>query len=192
MIASFSLRGPTVGNVADSLTFDLPNGELLLAPPGSLSQEGCLDNAMPKRAPVIQRFAFVAAQMTDGEHQVSAMAVVDTGAAQTVLNVPAARALGVVEDDTRLRRRDAGTQGLSTQVIDTWLYDLPAMTIGDWRMPASEVRISALPVFSQLGLSDQPALILGIDALRHSRVAVLANVAAVCLGTGLPAPAESV
>ncbi|MCD9006937.1 aspartyl protease family protein [Luteimonas sp. XNQY3] len=172
------------------LRFDLPAGELLLAPAGSLPRAGCLDNALPQRAPAMQGFAFVPAQMHDGAHRVDAMAVVDTGAAQTVLNVVAARALGVVDDDARLRRRDAGTRGLSEHVTDTWLYTLPALNIGAWRLPASEVRISALPVFSGLGLGEQPALILGVDALRHSRVDVLANAAAVCLATGSPvAPA---
>ncbi|MEN5117574.1 retroviral-like aspartic protease family protein [Luteimonas sp. TWI662] len=167
------------------LRFDLPAGELLLAPPGSLARAECLDNALPQRAAGLQRFAFVPAQLRDGPHEVQVTAVVDTGAAQTVLNLPAARALGVTEDDTRLRRRDAGTRGIAEQVVETWLYTLPALAIGDWQLAATEVRISALPVFSVLGLAERPAVILGIDALRHGHVDVLANAAGVCLGRSM-------
>jgi len=163
------------------LRFDLPAGHLLLAQPGSLPRPGCLDNALPQRGPALQRFAFLEARMQDGPYRSPVMAVVDTGAAQTVLNVPAARALGVAGNDARLRLREAGTQGLAGQVAETWLYTLPSLDIGDWQLPAMEVRISALPVFSRLGLDAQPALILGIDALRETRVDVLANAAAVCL-----------
>ncbi|UNK42411.1 aspartyl protease family protein [Luteimonas sp. S4-F44] len=164
------------------LRFDLPAGELVLAPAGSLPRAACLDNALPQRAAGLQRFAFVPAQLRDGPHEAQATAVVDTGAAQTVLNLPAARALGVTEDDARLRRRDAGTRGIAEQVVETWLHTLPALAIGDWQLAATEVRISALPVFSVLGLAERPAVILGIDALRHRRVDVLANAAGVCLG----------
>ncbi|KLI99268.1 aspartyl protease family protein [Luteimonas sp. FCS-9] len=164
------------------LRFDLPAGALVLAPAGSLPRGACLDNALPQRAAGLQRFAFVPAQLRDGAHEVQATAVVDTGAAQTLLNLPAARALGVAEDDARLRRRDAGTRGIAEQVVETWLYTLPRLAIGDWQLAATEVRISALPVFSVLGLADQPAVILGIDALRHRRVDVLANAAGVCVG----------
>ncbi|MCD9032204.1 aspartyl protease family protein [Luteimonas sp. Y-2-2-4F] len=172
------------------LRFDLPAGELLLAPPGSLPRAGCLDNALPERAPGLQRFAFVPAHLQDDAHEVQAMAVVDTGAAQTILNIPAARALGVTEDDARLRRRDKGTRGITDQVAETWLYTLPALAVGDWQLDATEVRISALPVFTALGLSERPAVILGIDALRHLRVDVLANAAGVCLAPGNDAGAS--
>ncbi|MFC4728439.1 aspartyl protease family protein [Coralloluteibacterium thermophilus] len=164
------------------LRFDLPAGHVLLAPPGSLPRTDCLDNALPQRAAGLQRFAFVPAQLRDGGDRVPVIGVVDTGAAQTVLNPPAARALGVAEDDGRLRRREAGTRGIAEQVIETWLYTLPTLAIGDWQLPPTEVRISALPVFAVLGLADRPAAILGIDALRQRRVDVLANATAVCLG----------
>ena len=165
------------------LRFDLPAGELLLAPPGSLARADCLDNALPQRAAGLQRFAFVPTQLRDSAQAVAAIAVVDTGAAPTVRNLPAARALGVTEDDARLRRRDAGTRGIADQVVETWLYTLPQLSIDDWSLPSTEVRISALPVFSVLGLAERPAVILGIDALRHGRVDVLANAAGVCLAS---------
>lgn len=164
------------------LRFDVAAGELLLAQPGSLPRSGCLDNALPERADNLQRFAFVDAQMQDGAYRSPVMMVVDTGAAQTVLNVAAARALGVGEDDPRARRLDAGTGGISKHRIETWIYTLPSLEISDWKLDAFQVRISPLPVFAQLGLVEQPALILGIDALRQGRIDVLADAAAVCLG----------
>ena len=162
--------------------FDLPGGRLTLAPTGSLPRTQCLDNAQPDRKPGLRRFAFVPAQLGDGAQQVEAMAVVDTGAAQTVLNRAAAQALGLADDDARLRRRAVGTRGLSTHTVDTWLYALPRLTIAGQPLPAREVRVSALPVFATLGLDATPGLILGVDALRDRAVDVLAGAEAVCFG----------
>ncbi|NYZ62947.1 hypothetical protein [Luteimonas deserti] len=47
-------------------------------------------------------------------------------------------------------------------------------------LPASEVRISALPVFPTLGFESTPALIFGIDALRDRRIDVLAAGGGLC------------
>ncbi|MDR6990362.1 pepsin/retropepsin-like aspartic protease family protein [Luteimonas sp. 3794] len=164
--------------------FDLPAERLTLASPGTVPRLGCLDNALPQRNPALQRFAFAPAQLEDGAHQVPAIAVVDTGAAQTVLNPSAARALGVYDDPARLRPREGGTRGISEQVTDTWLYALPSLQIDAMQMAPAEVRVSDLPVFATLGLGEQPALILGIDALRHRRMDVLANGAGICLRAG--------
>jgi len=43
------------------------------------------------------------------------------------------------------------------------------------------VRISALPVFKAIGLEDQPALILGADAMLDSQVDISAGAARICL-----------
>lgn len=162
--------------------FDLPAGRLSLAPAGSLPRNACLDNAYPERQPGLQRFTFAHAGLEDGGQQTQAIAVIDTGAAQTVLNRAAARALGIADDDARLRRREAGTRGLSEHTVDTWLYALPVLRLGDQRLAAGEVRISALPVFTTLGLAEAPALILGVDALRDRRIDVLADAAGTCVG----------
>lgn len=161
--------------------FDLPARQLTLAPAGSLSTDGCLDNALPGRADALRRFPFVPAQLQDGDRTVDAMAVVDSGAAQTVLNWPAARALGLAEGEARLRSRADGTRGLSNDAIPTWLYALPTLAIDGRALPTTDVRISALPVFATLGLDTRPALILGVDALHEHRIDVLAGAAAVCL-----------
>ncbi|MDC7808352.1 aspartyl protease family protein [Luteimonas sp BLCC-B24] len=168
--------------------FDLPAGRLSLTPAGSLPRSACLDNAFPGRQPGLQRFTFAEAGLEDGAQRTQAIAVLDTGAAQTVLNRPAARALGIADDDARLRRRETGTRGLSDHTVDTWLYTLPGLRLGDQTLAAGEVRISALPVFATLGLTETPALILGVDALRDRRVDVLANAEGTCLGPPAPAP----
>lgn len=168
--------------------FDLPAGRLTLAPAGTLPRTGCIDNALPERGPALRRFAFVPAGLGVGTRTAEAVAVVDTGAAQTVLNRPAARALGLSDDDPRLRLRASGTRGLSKDAVETWLYDGPELTVDGHALPVKDVRISALPVFATLGLDTTPALILGVDALRDRPVDVLAGSEAVCLRP--PAAAE--
>ena len=167
---------------AFDLRFDLPAGEMLLAQPGSLPRSGCLDNALPERAANIRQFPFVEAQMRDGARQSPATVLVDTGAARSVLNVVAARALGLEAGDARLRRSNAVVGGVSGDFFETSFYTLPSLQIGAWQRDAHELLITEMPVLHQLGLTDRPALILGIDALRDTRVDVLANAEAVCFG----------
>lgn len=162
--------------------FDLPAGRLELAPAGTLSTADCLPNALPQRAPSLQRFAFAQVRAGDGQRAVEAVAVIDSGAAQTILNPPAARALGVVEGDARLRVRAQGTRGLGSTTTETWLYTLPSLRVGGAELAPLEVRLSALPVFAVLGLEQRPAMILGVDALLTRPWTVAAGGARVCPG----------
>lgn len=164
-------------------SFDLAAGWLILAPPGSLDSTGCLANALPQRTAMLQRFGIVQAQLQDGTTVTPALAVVDTGAAQSVLNLEGLRALGLRTDDARLRPRASGTRGLGPTAVPTWLYTLPELRIGTWTQRAREVRVSDLPVFKVIGMDTRAALILGIDLLGDTPVHIPVGATAVCLGT---------
>ncbi len=162
--------------------WSIPRQQLQLWTPGTLPAQGaCQANSLPGRGPALRGFAFI--QMQLGANGSMATAVVDTGAAQTILNRAAASALGLKTDgsDVRVRERNGGTRGLGGTAQATWLTELPALASDDWRHGPLEVRISELPVFKVLGLAGTPALILGADALSGSQVDVFAGAGKVCL-----------
>lgn len=163
--------------------WDFGRHQLALWTPGQLSLDGpgCQSNALPDRTEGLHHFGFITLSL--GTPGVEAIAVVDTGAAQTILNAEAARALGLRTDgsDTRVRVREKGTVGLGGGKQATWLYTLPGMTGSGWQHPSMEVRISELPVFKAIGLEARPALILGADAMRGGQVDIGASADRICL-----------
>ncbi|MFH1601272.1 MAG: retroviral-like aspartic protease family protein [Pseudomonadota bacterium] len=164
------------------MVLSIPAARMLLSPPRTLPDAPhCQVNALPDRPEPMAGFGFIELRM--GDQGVPVIAVVDTGAAQTVLNVAAAEALGLAMDgsDDRVRVREKGTRGLGAAVADTWLYTLPVLRSNGWEHPPFEVRISALSIFSVLGLDSRPALILGADALLDSELAMAAQASRICL-----------
>ncbi|MHC9085747.1 aspartyl protease family protein [Luteimonas sp. RIT-PG2_3] len=167
---------------AYDVTFDIVGQRVTLQPPGTLKLDSaCAANALPHRDASMAHFGFVVMQL--GTQKIDAVAVIDTGAAQTILNGAAANALGLSTDgsDQRLRVRETGTRGLGERAIETWLYTLPSLAMGPWAHAPLEVRISELPVFASLGLKERPALILGADAMLDARVQISAGAAHICL-----------
>lgn len=163
-------------------TYDITAQQVLLQPPGTLVRDAaCAPNALADRDASMRRFGFVPVQLADTG--VEAIAVIDTGAAQTVLNRVAATALGLRTDgsDSRVRVREKGTRGLGSRVMDTWLATLPGLRMGSWQHAPLDVRISELPVFASLGLAERPALILGADAMVGTQVQVGSGAGWVCL-----------
>jgi len=162
--------------------WDFAGNRLELWVPGALgSAPHCQDNAIAVRDETIEYFAFV--RMRLGGSGVEAVAVVDTGAAQTVLNLAAAEALGLRTDgsDPRVVPRANGTRGLGAAAHASWLTTLPGLETTGWRHGGLEVRISDLPVFRAIGLAERPALILGIDAMAGSLLDIGANADRICL-----------
>lgn len=179
---------PIDGIIGNDLTrrwdtrWDFAAGKLQLWTPGTLpGGPHCQANALPARGPAMKGFGFITSRL--GKENLEAIAVIDTGAAQTVLNAAAASALGIRTDgtDPRVKVREKGTSGLGGQAHPTWLYSLPAMASGTWQHPELEVRISDLPVFKALGLDSRPALILGADAMSGAKVDITAGAERICL-----------
>ncbi|MFV7425490.1 aspartyl protease family protein [Stenotrophomonas geniculata] len=162
--------------------WDFAAGTLQLWSPATLPDGAhCQANVLPTRGPAMRGFAFITVRL--GRENVEAIALVDTGAAQTVLNAAAAAALGVRTDgtDPRVKILEKGTSGLGGQAHPSWLHTLPAMASGNWLHAAMDVRISDLPVFKSLGLDRRPALILGADAMHDAKIDITAGAARICL-----------
>lgn len=163
--------------------WDFGRNQLALWTPGRLDLDGpgCQANALPDRGDELGHFGFITLAL--GETGVEAIAVVDTGAAQTVLNFEAARALGLHTDgsDARVRASEKGIAGLGGGKQTSWLYTLPGMAGSGWQHPSMEVRISELPVFKAISLDARPALILGADAMRGGQVDIGAGAGRICL-----------
>jgi predicted aspartyl protease len=170
--------------------FDAPAGRLMLALPGSgpspIADLQCIDNLRPREAgPSLAGFGMFDLRLGIAgppAREATVRAVLDTGAAVTVLNRPAAEALGVAADDPRLRTHEAGTKGFGGDSIASDLVDLASAKVEEWRVGEATVRVSDLPVFKVLGLDEKPAAILGIDLLRHVPVGFKAGVTELCFG----------
>ena len=170
--------------------FDVPAGILLLASPGSapspIADLECIDNLRPRDAgPALAGFGFFDLELSvadapDGRATVRA--VLDTGAAATLLNRSAAQALGVTETDPRLRVHEPGTKGFSSDRVATQLLDLASARVGDWHHGPATVRVSELPVFEVLNLHEVPAAIAGIDLLRDVPIGFDAGLGSLCFG----------
>ncbi|QPQ54594.1 aspartyl protease family protein [Allosphingosinicella flava] len=154
--------------------FDMPNQKLVLSSmeePAATAKE-CAPNARPGRMPGMAGFALLDGELigdAGSSGKASATMIVDTGAAQTVLNWHAARALGLTPQDPRVRKRENGTRGLAAGAagIETYLYTLGGMRLPGWTVPPLEVRIADLPVFKATQLDAEPAIILGADVLKQ-------------------------
>lgn len=100
--------------------------------------------------------------------------VLDTGASVSVMNWAAAKTLGLAADSPAVSRKgylkDAGKQ----------LAEVPAaFTIGTESDPKPvTIAIADLPGFTEVGLQQQPAMILGADLLRQRGEVVLSAIGA--------------
>jgi predicted aspartyl protease len=170
-------------NQAVDVRFDLPAGTLSLAPagtqPGWSTGGTCLAN-VGGDGPA--GFGFVDGTLRRGDTHTPIRAVVDTGAAQSVLNPAALRALGLGLDDPALRVRDAGTRGFGAGKIDTWLLGGLDLDIAGVATGPMEMRVSDLPVFGFIRLADRPGMILGIDVLSRRPLTLLGGMRTICIG----------
>jgi predicted aspartyl protease len=87
-------------------------------------------------------------------------AVFDSGAGATILNHAAATSLGAVIDP---HAEPSQATGASDALLHLTRADLKTLQIAGLRMHPSEVYISDLGIFDQLGVENGPAIILGVD-----------------------------
>lgn len=169
-----------------AVLLDVPGGMLKFADSDIFAPTGadCLTSPVADPRPDVAGFSFVPAALADAGsgRRAEVVAVVDSGASQTIMNWHAARGLGLVLGDARLRLREAGTPGFAAdrKAAETYLFTLDRFTAGGWSVAGAEVRIADLPVFKAVGLDDRPALILGADFLRQRPVAIGKGASRVC------------
>lgn len=89
--------------------------------------------------------------------------VIDTGAEYSIGNLQLQRALA--ERDRRRDRQGAVVSGATPGTLDAVRHAAPGIVIGEARLQNLPVTFSDLHVFNLWGLSDQPALIVGMDVL---------------------------
>ena len=92
-------------------------------------------------------------------------AVVDTGARRTLLNWPAARALGLTEQSPELKA-DEPVRGATTHATPAWSWTAGRLEGAGASWSEPPLGVSDLPVFRALGLHEKPAMILGANLLR--------------------------
>ncbi len=146
-----------------ALDLDQPNRRVILRAPGELPREGEGWTALKTDARA-DYFLIVDADLGDG---VTAKAVIDTGANETILNAALAEALGVVEGAPGVSAggiRLVGAKSLKAK--------LKQVDLGGVRWTGLGVQAADLPLFKALELDDRPALILGNDALKQVRLFV--------------------
>jgi len=111
---------------------------------------------------IVQGTFLVAEVTVDGVH---AKALIDTGARRTLGNVLLRKALGFSHDDARLADAQpvGGATLHSTQAMQA---PLGVLILGEHRFEHPVVTFSDISVLRALELSDQPALVIGLDLLR--------------------------
>jgi hypothetical protein len=95
---------------------------------------------------------------------VSAAAILDLGAAVTVINQAAAdRTLGSYEDGGAIGTRGAAALGAEGLGVTASPHTLEHIRLGAIEVTQFPVYIAELPVFETLGLHETPAVLLGLD-----------------------------
>lgn len=102
---------------------------------------------------------------------VEVTAILDTGARTSILNVPAAEALGVELPDSFVNGSEEinGATGYSARGIALQLGSLRAGA-REWLSP--HVGVADIPIFETLGLNEGPAMLLASDLLLQGRLVV--------------------
>lgn len=112
-----------------------------------------------------QRNGFLIAEVRIG--RLSLPALIDTGATQNFVNLPAARRLDLrILPDSESRTAVTGASG-HVQVMNQ--FDLSGFEMGGMRFGASRLGVVDLELFDSLGLGNRPAMILSLDALADRR-----------------------
>lgn len=101
--------------------------------------------------------------------------VLDTGSPLTLINGAAARAVGPSDGRADPPQRNHQGQGLHIQgatghAMSIQFRDFKSLSGANTKFEAKRIAVADLPVFSNLGLNDTPAMILGIDKLRGSHL----------------------
>ncbi len=96
---------------------------------------------------------------------VKAKAMVDSGARRTIVNSLLQKALGFKAGDPRLTP-DAAVGGATKDTTAALKATVGSIAIGSIHFDRHVVTFADVPVLQSLGLSDRPAMILGLDALK--------------------------
>ena len=100
---------------------------------------------------------------------VAATAVIDTGARKTRINWKLGTLLGL--DRSKVAKGDT-IQGATNTAIETGAASVSNVQLGSRMLAEAPVLVADLPVFEAFGVADRPAIILGLDWLTETRMAI--------------------
>lgn len=92
-------------------------------------------------------------------------AVLDLGAARSVMNWHAARMLGLDAGSRTLQKSPQPLLGADNTPIETMYREFGAITVGEASIESPTLYIADLGVFRTLGVADGPAMVFGLDLL---------------------------
>jgi len=146
-----------------TIDFDLPRKRIALLASGS--------------RPAGKGTQSIAASLTTGNlltipvtiGEVSATAVIDTGARKTRINWALGRLLRL--DPSRLAKGDT-IQGATNKAVETGATRVADVHLGGRMLADAPVLVADLPVFEAFGVADRPAIILGLDWLDKTRMVI--------------------
>lgn len=144
-----------------TVDFDLPNKRLALLAAGERPIAG--DGIVA--TPTIGNLLTIPVTIGD----VTATAVLDTGARKTRINWKLGALLGL--DPAKLAKGDT-IQGATNTAIETGATAVSNVRLGDRILIEAPVLVADLPVFEAFGVADRPAIILGLDWLTGTRMVV--------------------
>lgn len=166
------------------LEVDFAHDAVLLHPPGSVA-EGKVDLEGLKsvsydsfRAGLIR----IEVGLDGGE---TFPAVLDLGAARSVVNVRAAEAAGK-RRGKGLRKAPEALLGADGRPLPALLGTFEHVTVGSVSFDQPELHVADLGVFATLGIQDGPAMVLGLDLLRGRRLVIDYSGKQLYLSSGRP------
>lgn len=167
-----------------SYVFNVPGRRLTLIDadrPNPRRWTQCIDNPLLSRPDGANGFLAVPVSLHGG---VRAVGIVDTGAATSILNWPAASASGLSKDSTGVSAAK-GVVGFAPKA-STASYKAQIMnaTIGSTPLAPFNARLSDLSVFEGFGLKEKPGMIVGANIWRTTPFAAARGVKAFCGAIG--------
>lgn len=95
-------------------------------------------------------------------------ALVDTGSNVTFINSRFAEYSGTRANEEKTKKLQGATSGdLSLRIATA-----RSMNIGDYRIARADILVSDPPLFEHIGLSEEPAMVLGLDLLSAFRMQI--------------------
>lgn len=173
------------------MTVDVPTKKLILEKPTADTNrfEGseCFSNAIGRLRSWSEPrsiYADILLPHKDLEGQFAKVhAYVDTGAAITILNWHAAKAIGLMPGDPSLVKSEKMVRGLDPNGrTETYFYELQGLKFGTSQIGPLKVIISDVAGFSRHGMDGKPGVLLGIDVLKQQRLIISQGGGRLCFG----------
>jgi predicted aspartyl protease len=163
-----------------SYVFDVPRRHLTLIEadrPDPRRWSKCIANPLMSRPNGANGFLAVPVSLHGG---IRAVGIVDTGAAMTVLNWPAASATGLSKNGLGVSAAK-GVVGFNPNASTaSYRARINGATIASKSIPPFDARLSDLSVFESFGLKDTPGIIIGANIWRDTPFAATRGVKAFC------------